>query len=72
MPIASASWAAPSSYILSRKLLNPIALLSESACGESPALTTGIPGARWCRAVATSLSIFAYMSGSGQPPQNFG
>jgi hypothetical protein len=59
MPIASAFCAAPSSYILSRKLLKPIAFLSLSACGESPPLITAIPGAAPWTASATWRSIFA-------------
>ena len=60
MPIASAFWAAPRSYISIRKLRKPIEpLVSVSACGESPALTTVIPGAFECSASATVFSISA-------------
>ena len=73
MPIASAFCAAPRSYIWIRKLRKPIEpLVSVSACGESPALTTGIPGTAECSRSATVFSISEYSPGSGGPPQNFG
>ena len=46
--------------------------MSVSACGESPALTTGIPGTAECSRSATVFSISEYSPGSGGPPQNLG